>query len=82
MTDVTVPIDAGEKQARKLLREHLEVGEEVLVRNQETAAGDRIEERGEVTGFEPAYLELDGQPLTGKSISYEQVHIVTKLEAD
>ena len=82
MTDVTIPVDADEQRASELVCEHLEVGEEVLVKNQETAAGDRIEERGEVTGFEPGYLELDGQPPTEKSVRYDEIHIITKLDTE
>ena len=80
MTEVKIPVEADEKRASELVREHLEIGDEVLVRNQETAAGQRIEERGEVTGFEPGYLELDGQPLTAKSVRYDDLHVITKIE--
>lgn len=81
MTELTVPPDADEQTAADLVREHVSVGDVVEIWKRERTDADDPEHSGEVTGFEPAYLELDDQSPEGKSVRYDEIDTVIKAEA-
>lgn len=83
MTELEIPPDVDEETASELVREFVDVGDEVEVWDAEmtrTDDDDRVRVEGAVTGFEPAYLELDNEPLDGKSVRYDEIHTVIRLE--
>ncbi|MEY7850646.1 hypothetical protein AB7C87_15770 [Natrarchaeobius sp. A-rgal3] len=81
MTELTIPPDADEQETSKLVQEHVEVGDEVEVREAERTGGGDHEVTGTVTGIEPGYLELDGKPLAEGSVRYDEIHTITRLES-
>ncbi|WP_121741124.1 hypothetical protein [Natronorubrum halophilum] len=80
MTELTVPPDASEDRAAELVRDHVTVGDVVQIWGRERTGGDDPELTGEVTGFEPAYLELDGRSLTEGSVRYDEIETVSRVE--
>ena len=82
MTELTIPPDADDERAAALVREHVDVGDEVEVREAERTGGDDPAVTGEVTGIEAGYLELDGQPLDGKSVRYDEIKSLTRVESE
>ncbi|RQG90041.1 hypothetical protein EA462_08555 [Natrarchaeobius halalkaliphilus] len=81
MTELTIPPEADQKRAAKLIQEHVDVGDTVEIREAERTGSDSPTITGEVTGIDPGYLELDGQPLTEGSVRYDEIHTVTRLES-
>ncbi|MFP8954292.1 hypothetical protein ACLI4Z_15185 [Natrialbaceae archaeon A-arb3/5] len=81
MTELTIPPDADEQEATKLVQEHVEVGDIVEVREAERTGSGEPEITGEVTGIEPGYLELDGQPLDEGSVRYDEIQTLTIVES-
>lgn len=81
MTELEIPPEVDERRAGELVREFVDIGDEVEVWDEDvTGTGDdRVRISGEVTGLEPAYLELDGEPLEGKSVRYTEIHTMTRL---
>lgn len=83
MTELEIPPDADAETAQALVREFAEVGTVVRAYTQETM-GDPDEGatgvEGRITGFEPAYLELDGDDTTGKSPRWDELTMLTRLE--
>ncbi|EMA46221.1 hypothetical protein [Halobiforma nitratireducens] len=80
MTELTIPPDADDQRAAKLVRDHLEIGDAVEVREMDRTGSDDPETTGEVTGFEAGYLELDGNPPTEGSPRYDEIHTVSRLD--
>ena len=83
MTELTVPPTADPEKVESLVREFLEVGDEVEIRGDEMT-DERLHTSGEVTGFvdrpgEAAYLEIDGAPLGRGSILYDDVESIIKV---
>ncbi|MFD1564128.1 hypothetical protein ACFR99_11265 [Haloarchaeobius amylolyticus] len=81
MTNLTVPPDADTKRTKSLVQEHVDIGDTVEVRSEERTAGQMTAVTGDVTGFEPGYLELDGQPLDDGSVRYDEIHTVSTIES-
>lgn len=81
MTELTIPPDLDEDQAAELVRDHVEVGDEVQVWEDERTGGRDPELTGTVTGIEPGYLELDGEPATGRSVRYDEIHTVIRVDS-
>ncbi|TYL39185.1 hypothetical protein CV102_07825 [Natronococcus pandeyae] len=82
MTQLTIPPDADEERATKLVQEHVEIGDVVEVRNQERTEGDAFDVTGTVTGVEPGYLELDERPPAEGSVRYDEIHTITKIDSE
>jgi hypothetical protein len=80
MTDLTIPPDADTDRIEALVRDHLEIGDTVEVRNEERTEDHGTDVVGEVTGFEAGYLEIDGRPLDGGSVRYDEIHTVGKID--
>ncbi|GAB3665949.1 hypothetical protein [Halopiger thermotolerans] len=80
MTDLTIPPDADDERAKALVQEYVDVGDVVQVWEADRTGSDDPEHEGEVTGLEPGYLELDGQPLDEGSIRYDKIHSLIRLE--
>ncbi|WP_247002049.1 hypothetical protein [Halosolutus gelatinilyticus] len=80
MTDLTIPPDANTDRAAALIREHVDVGDEVEVWEGDRTGADDPEHVGTVTGFEPGYLELDGQSPGEGSIRYDQIRSVVRVD--
>ncbi|RQG98946.1 hypothetical protein [Natrarchaeobius oligotrophus] len=81
MTELTIPQDADGTRAAELVQEHVDVGDRVEIREAERTGSGDPEITGEVTGIEPGYLELDGQPLSEGSVRYDEIHTVVRLES-
>lgn len=84
MTELEIPPDADAETAEALVREFVEVGTVVRAHTQETmgepdAGSTGIE--GRITGFEPGYLELDEADATGKSVRWDELTMLTRLES-
>jgi len=82
MTDLNIPQDADAEQAKALVREHFEIGDVVEVRDAERTEDHQMDTSGEITGFEPDYLEIDDQPLGEGSARYEEIQSVAKIESE
>lgn len=80
MTELTVPREADTEEASKLVTEHVEVGDEVEIREADRTGSDDVSVTGEVTGIEPGYLELDGRSPEEGSPRYDEIRIVTRLD--
>ncbi|OLZ40540.1 hypothetical protein A6E15_05840 [Natrinema saccharevitans] len=80
MTDLTIPADAGTDRIKTLVQDHLEIGDTVEVRDAERTEDHGTDVVGEVTGFEPGYLEIDGRSLDEGSVRYDEIHTVGKIE--
>jgi len=81
MTDLTVPSDANTKRIKALVENHVELGDTVEVRSEERTEDRMTDVTGEVTSFEPGYLELDGQSLAEGSVRYNKINSVSVLES-
>lgn len=84
MTELEIPPDADAETAQALVREFVEVGTVVRAHTQETMGepGDGATGiEGRITGFEPAYLELDGDDTTGKGLRWDELTSMTRLES-
>ncbi|QFU81186.1 hypothetical protein [Natronorubrum aibiense] len=81
MTELTIPPDADDKRAAELVREHVEPGDIVEIWDRDRTGSDDPKHTGEVTALETAYLELDGQPLDGGSVRYDEIGMVNRLES-
>ncbi|MDS0474982.1 hypothetical protein [Natrinema sp. 1APR25-10V2] len=81
MTDLTIPPDADERRAAELVQSHVEIGDTVEIRNAERTEDHQLDVTGEVTGFEPEYVELDGQSLDDKGVRYDEIHTVSRIES-
>lgn len=81
MTDLSIPPDADTDRIKALVQDHLEIGDTVEVRSEERTEDHQTAVTGELTGFEPGYLEIDGQPLGEGSVRYDEIHTVGKLES-
>ncbi|SEV83376.1 hypothetical protein [Natrinema salifodinae] len=82
MTDITIPPDADEDQARRLIEDHVEIGDVVEIRSEERTEDHPVDVTGEVTGIEPGYVEIDGRPVGEGSVRYDQIHTVGKIESE
>ena len=82
MSQLTIPPDAGEGRATKLVQEHVEIGDVVEVQSAEQADPEQdFDIQGTVTGLEPGYLEIDEQPVDQGSVRYDEIHTVTKIDS-
>ncbi|WP_306052361.1 hypothetical protein [Natronococcus wangiae] len=81
MSQLTIPPDAGEERASELVREHVEIGDVVEIRNEKRTEEDAFDVKGTVTSVEPGYLELDEKPPTEGSVRYDEIHTITKIES-
>ncbi len=81
MTDLTIPPDADERRAAELVQSHVEIGDTVEIRNAERTEDHQLDVTGEVTGFEPEYVELDGQSSDDKTVRYDEIHTVSRIES-
>ncbi|THE63971.1 hypothetical protein D8Y22_15295 [Salinadaptatus halalkaliphilus] len=81
MTELTIPPDADEQQATRLVQDHVEIGDTVEIREAERTGGDDPEITGTVTGVEAGYLELDDEPLDGKSVRYDELQTISRVES-
>ncbi|AGB16627.1 hypothetical protein Halru_2033 [Halovivax ruber XH-70] len=83
MTELEIPPDADEPTAASLVRDFVDEGVLVEVHTADTM-GHSVSEsptvEGEVTGFEPGYLELDGEGPTGKGVRWDEVSLLTRIE--
>lgn len=84
MTELEIPPDSDAETAEALVREVVDVGAVVRAHTRETMGlpgegSTGIE--GRVTGFEPGYLELDGEDATGKSVRWDELSMLTRLES-
>lgn len=82
MTELTIPTDADQQQASQLVREHVHIGDVVRVTEAERTGSDDPGVTGEVTAVEPGRLELDGEDIDGKSVRYDRIHTVTRVESE
>ncbi|ELY49333.1 hypothetical protein [Natronolimnohabitans innermongolicus] len=80
MTDLTIPRDANEEDAEKLVREHVEIGDTVQIWERERTDDGDHDVVGEVTGIEAGYLELDGQSPESGSVRYDEIDTVIRVE--
>ncbi|MCW8172466.1 hypothetical protein D8S78_08070 [Natrialba swarupiae] len=80
MTELTIPPDAGEQKATRLVQEHVTVGDDVEVRKADRTGSGDPQLTGEVTGIEAGYLELDGKSLGG-SVRYDEIHTIARLDS-
>ena len=83
MTELTVPPTSDPAEVKSLVREFLEVVDEVEIRGDEMT-DERLHTSGEVTGFvdrpgEAAYIEIDGAALGKGSVLYDDVESIIKL---
>ncbi|MFC6769527.1 hypothetical protein [Natrinema soli] len=81
MTDLTIPPDADTDRTRALVRDHVEIGDTVEVRNEERTEDHQTDVTGEVTGLEADYLEIDGQSPENGGVRYDEIHTVSKIES-
>ncbi|ARS90675.1 hypothetical protein [Natrarchaeobaculum aegyptiacum] len=82
MTELTIPTDADQQQASRLVREHVEVGDLVRVTELERTGSDDPELTAEVTAVEPGHLELDGEGADGRGFRYDEIHTLTRVESE
>ncbi|MGQ3413539.1 hypothetical protein [Natrinema versiforme] len=82
MTNLKIPPDADTERTKALVREHLEIGDIVEVRSEERTEDHETDVTGELTSFEPGYLEIDGQPLGEGSVRYDEIQTVGKIESE
>ncbi|SEP79802.1 hypothetical protein [Natrinema salaciae] len=82
MTDLTIPPDADVDRTKALVREHLEIGDTVEVRSEDRTEDHQTDVVGELTGFEPGYLEIDGQSLEEGSVRYDQIHTIARITSE
>ncbi|ELZ10237.1 hypothetical protein C478_15132 [Natrinema thermotolerans DSM 11552] len=82
MTDLTIPPDADTDRIKALVQDHFEIGDTVEVRSEERTEDHGTDVVGDVTGFEPGYLEIDGQSLDAGSVRYDEIHTVGTIESD
>ncbi|WP_049927416.1 hypothetical protein [Halopiger goleimassiliensis] len=82
MTELTIPPEADEQRAAELISDHVDVGDDVEVREAERTGSDDHAVTGEVTDVSPGYLELDGEPLDGKSVRYDEIETLTLLDTN
>ncbi|SDR14616.1 hypothetical protein [Natronobacterium texcoconense] len=82
MTQLTIPPEVDDQEAAKLVRDHIEVGDTVEVRESDRTGSDDVATTGKVTSIGPGYLELDGNPPTEGSPRYDEIHTVVKLESE
>lgn len=81
MTELTVPPDADGDEVVELVREHVTVGDVVEIWERDRTGSDDPEHRGEVTGLEPGYLELDGDSPDGASVRYDEIGSIVRIES-
>ena len=84
MTELEVPPETDDQTISELVREFVDLGDEVEVWEAErttTGGGPPVLARGVVTGFETGYLEIDGEPLNGESVRYEQIHTMSRVDS-
>ena len=84
VTELEIPPGTDAETAESLVREFVDVGATVRAHTSETlgepdAGATGIE--GRITGFEPAYLELDSEDATGKSVRWDALTMLTRLES-
>lgn len=82
MTELEIPPETDADEAKDLVREFVDVGDEVEVWDEEMTTGgasERVRAHGEVTGFETGYLELDGESPEGASVRYDEIHTVKRV---
>lgn len=84
VTELEIPPDSDAETAEALVREVVDVGAVVRAHTRETMGqpdegSTGIE--GRITGFEPGYLELDGEDETGKSVRWDELSMLTRLES-
>ncbi len=85
MTELQIPPEADEREAMELVDDLVDIGDVVEVESYAMTGEERIEVTGEITGShdpdsEPAYLEIDGQPVGEGSIPYEEIELVIRRE--
>ncbi|MFC3958570.1 hypothetical protein [Halovivax cerinus] len=84
MTELEIPPGSDAETTISLVREFTDVGAIVRVQTR-PSSGDRSDEgtgiEGEVTGFEPGYLELDGEGPQGNGIRWDALSILTRIES-
>lgn len=80
MTDLTIPTDADTDRAAALVKEHVDVGDEVEIWEADRTGADDPEHTGTVTAIESGYLELDEQPLDEGSVRYDQIRSVVRVD--
>lgn len=82
VTELEIPPKADGDEATDLVQEFLDVGDRVEVWDEEmTTGGDsgRVRARGDVTGIEPGFLELDGDSPNGESVRYDEIHTIKRI---
>lgn len=82
MTELEVPPEADEKEASRLVREFVRIGDEVSVSDEqktETEDDERVRTSGEVTAVEPGYVELDGEGPDGKGVRYDEIRLMKRV---
>lgn len=82
MTELTIPSDADQQRTARLVRDHVDVGDVVRVREAERTTGEDPGVTGEVTSVEPGQLELDGEGADRKGFRYDRIHTVTRVESE
>lgn len=82
MTELTIPPDADQQRAGKLVRDHVDVGDVVRVREAERTGGDDPGVTGEVTSVEAGQLEIDGEGADGRGFRFDRIHTVTRVESE
>ena len=85
MTELQIPPEADEREAMELVDELVDIGDVVEVESYAMTGEERIEVTGEITGShdpdsEPAYLEIDGQPVGEGSVPYEKIERVIRWD--
>lgn len=83
MTELQIPADADEREAMELVDDLVDIGDVVEIESYAMTGDERTHLTGEVTGShdpdsEPAYLEIDGQPVGEGSIPYEEIETVIR----
>ena len=81
MTELEIPRDADDERVAQLIADHVTVGDVVEVWERDRTDADDPEHTGEVTGIEPGYLELDGRPLEGGSVRYDEIGLITRRQS-
>ncbi|MWV39907.1 hypothetical protein [Natrialba sp. INN-245] len=81
MTELTIPPDADEQKATRLVQEHVTVGDDVEVRKADRTGSGDPQLTGGVTGIEAGYLELDGNSLGEGSVRYDEIHTIARLDS-
>lgn len=83
MPELEIPAEASTREAKELIEEFVDVGDIVEVRSYEMTGGQRTEVTGEITAYrdprsEPAYLEIDEQPLGEGSVAFDDIELVVR----